>query len=339
MPSPRARQSGTNHLVPELPEVETERGRLAERIEGRRIAGGPHRRRPPHPPRRSHLDRRAPHRPAGRGGRAARKVHRRAARRRSGAARPPAHDRRVPVHAGEPRARRARTRRRGRGSPTATCAGSGRGSCSSSTTPPRTWRRGSARSRSAAGSRPPSSPIGSPTARRPSRRPFSTSARPRASGTSTPTRRSGTRGSTRCVRPGRSPPTRSPGCAKGSARRSGSAFGARAPISATAPTPAGGCRTSSGRTAVPGSPATAAERRWRRPGRAAAAPGTAPAARSDRRESLDRGMARRLRKSLERGTIAPGLPRESCSSGRGRDDLDGRQGCRQHQGSATRGRG
>ncbi len=37
MPSPRARQSGTTHLVPELPEVETERGRLAERIEGRRI--------------------------------------------------------------------------------------------------------------------------------------------------------------------------------------------------------------------------------------------------------------------------------------------------------------
>ena len=98
--------------VPELPEVETERGRLAARLEGRRIASAriddPRLTRPDDP---AWIAARADRRTRRRG-RAAGQVPDRPPRRRAGAARPPADDRRVPVRARQPRAGRARARRR-----------------------------------------------------------------------------------------------------------------------------------------------------------------------------------------------------------------------------------
>ena len=98
--------------MPELPEVETERGRLAARIEGRRIVEAriddPRLTRPEDP---ALIAARLT-------GERVEAVERRGKYivvrldRRRGAARPPAHDRRLPLRAGEPRAGRARARRR-----------------------------------------------------------------------------------------------------------------------------------------------------------------------------------------------------------------------------------
>ena len=83
-------------------------------------------------------------------------------------------------------------------------------------------------------------------------------------GTSTPTRRSGMRGSIRCGRPPSSSRRRSPLCAGACAGRSAAASSARARISATARTRRARCRTSSASTGARASRAGAAARRSRR---------------------------------------------------------------------------
>ena len=121
-------------------------------------------------------------------------------------------------------ARRRRTSARcvglddGSSSATATCAASARGSCSSRASSSRTSAPVSARSRSSPPSRRRVSASGWRVGARRSRRRCSTSGRSPGSGTSTSTRRSGTRGSTRCGRRARSTATSSAACTGRSAR-------------------------------------------------------------------------------------------------------------------------